>query len=91
MNPKDCKHEQFQASVNVNRLVDTGRFMADVKIVCVVCGTPFRFLGLPCGVDPDGAAVSADGTEGRFAIGTPETVANIIDGNCPVGFTVRRV
>jgi hypothetical protein len=86
----NCKHEQFEAKVKVNRLEDSGRFNADITIRCVQCNIPFRFLGLPCGVDLDGAAVSADGTEARMAIGTAETVANIIDGNCPVGFTVRR-
>jgi len=86
-----CKHEQFEAHVDVNRLSDTGRFSADVRIKCVQCGEPFRFLGLPAGVDPDGPTVSVDGTEARMPIGTNETIANIIDGNCPVGFTVRKV
>jgi hypothetical protein len=85
-----CKHEQFSAQVDVNRLEDSGRFCADVRIQCVQCGTPFRFLGLPAGTDLNGASVSVDGTEARLAIGTPETVANIMDGVCPVGFTVRR-
>lgn len=85
-----CPHEIFEAKVNVNRLSDSGRFSADVTIKCTQCGEPFRFLGLPAGLDMDGAAVSSDGTEARLAIGTAETVANIMDGNCPVGFTVRR-
>ena len=85
-----CKHEQFSAQVDVNRLEDSGRFSAEVRIKCAQCGAPFRFLGLPAGLDLNGASVSADGTEARLAIGTPETVANIIDGVCPVGFTVRR-
>ncbi len=85
-----CQHENFDASVKVNRLQDVGRFAADITIKCADCGEPFRFLGLPCGIDLNGAAVSADGTEARLAIGTAETVANIIDGACPVGFTVRK-
>ena len=85
-----CPHEHFAANVNVNRLEDSGRFCADVTIKCAQCDTPFRFLGLPCGIDLNGAAVSADGTESHLAIGTPETVANIIDEVCPVGFTVSR-
>lgn len=85
-----CPHEDFHAEVRVDRLEDSGRFCADVRIRCVKCGEPFRFLGLPCGLDLNGATVSVDGTELRVAIGTEETVANIIDGNCPVGFTVRR-
>ncbi len=86
----NCPHEDFLAQVNVNRLSDSGRFSADVSICCAVCKEPFRFLGLPAGTDLNGATVSVDGTEARLAIGTAETVANIMDGNCPVGFTVRR-
>lgn len=69
--PGTCSHQNFFAAVTVNRLEDSGRFQADVRIGCVDCGTPFRFVGLPCGVDLNGAAVSVDGTEGRFAI-TPK-------------------
>lgn len=87
---KKCEHKEFAAQVAVNRIEDTGRFSADIRIQCVECGEPFRFLGLPCGVDPNGAAVSVDGTEARLAIGTDETIANILDGDCALGFTVRR-
>lgn len=86
----NCKHELFKANVDVNRLSDSGRFQADIRINCEQCGEAFRFLGLPAGLDLNGASVSVDGTEARLAIGTSETVANILDGNCPVGFTVSR-
>ena len=86
----NCKHENFKANVTVNKLTDSGRFMADIRIHCNQCGEAFRVLGLPCGLDLNGAAVDVDGTELRIAIGTSETVANIVDGVCPVGFTVRR-
>lgn len=86
----DCKHENFTANVAVNRLEDSGRFNADIKINCAQCGTPFRFLGLPVGLDPNGACVSVDGTEARLAIGTDETIANILEVKGPLGFTVRR-
>jgi len=80
---------EFSAEVDVNRLEDVGRFTADVRVKCSQCGEPFRFLGLPCGLDLTGASVSVDGTEAHLAIGTRETVANIIDGGV-TGFTVRR-
>lgn len=86
----NCEHEIFDAFVDVNRLKDSGRFCADVRIKCRQCGEPFRFLGLPAGLDLNGASVSVDGTEAHLAIGTAETVANIPEGVCPVGFTVRR-
>lgn len=39
-----------------NFLEDTGRYTADIRIVCSACLTPFRFLGLPYGLDLTGAA-----------------------------------
>lgn len=85
-----CKHEDFEANVAVNRIEDTGRFMADVRIECTQCKTAFRFIGLPIGLDMNGAAVSADGTEGRFAIAPKGEVLTIVDG-APSGYTVRRI
>jgi hypothetical protein len=85
-----CTHDSFQANVTVNKLEDSGNFSADVKINCAECGEVFRFLGLPVGMDLNGASVSADGTEARLAIGTDKTVANIFEKGC-TGFTVRKV
>ncbi len=86
-----CAHDDFEATVEVNRLQDSGRFMADVRIKCAKCGEPFRFLGLPAGLDLNGAAVSVDGEEARLAIGTRETVANIVESDGPQMFTVRKL
>lgn len=85
-----CKHEEFESSIFVNRLEDSGRFTADVRIWCKQCQEPFRFLGLPTGVDLNGASVSVDGMEARLAIGTKETIANITEVAGPNSFTVRR-
>ena len=71
-----CEHREFSATVNVVRLTDkeggpaTG-YMAEVRIVCSQCGTPFQFLGLESGCDTQGARVSLDGLEANIAI-TPE-------------------
>lgn len=67
-----CKHEEFLADVDVNRLQEgeggpVKHFCADIRIKCVQCGVPLRFLGLPLGLDLNGAAVSVDGTEARLA------------------------
>jgi len=86
-----CEHHNFAADVTVNRLEDSGRFTADVRIECADCGTPFRFIGLPCGVDLNGAAVSVDGTEGRLAVAPKGEVVTPIDPGAVGGFTVRRV
>ena len=64
----DCQHESFRATVNVVRLLDSGRFSADVRVNCDRCGEPFCFAGLPVGLDLDGAAVSVDHQEARIAI-----------------------
>lgn len=83
-----CQHMNFDADVTVNRIEDTGRFNADVKIVCADCKVPFRFIGLPTGLDMNGAAVSVDGCEGRFAIAPKGEVVTPLEG--VGGFTVRR-
>ena len=81
-----CEHPNFEANVTINRLSDTGRFMADVTICCAYCRKPFRFLGLPIGLDMTGAAVSPDGTEGRFAIYPKGETPPGLRNDDPAGF-----
>jgi len=52
----------------VNRLEDTGRFMADITIKCNQCGVSMVFLGVPRGLDCNGVATNTFGTELRAAI-----------------------
>lgn len=61
--PKDCRHGNFAAAVDVYRFEDTGKFMADIRVTCVECGEPFRFLGVPAGVSWSHPACSIDGLE----------------------------
>jgi hypothetical protein len=62
--PADCPHEGFSAIVAVNRLTDSGLFIADITIHCVQCEQPFRFIGgLPAGLRFDTPSVSIDETE----------------------------
>jgi hypothetical protein len=76
----------FIAEVDVTRLEDTGRFSADVRIRCAGCGHPMRFIGLPMGLDLNGAAVSVDGKEARLAIHPwGEAVPGLSDDQ-PAGF-----
>lgn len=66
---KPCRHRMaHRVDAKVAYLEDSGRFCLDIRVKCAACGEPFRFLGLPIGLDLSGAAKSADGTEGRFAI-----------------------
>lgn len=66
--PKDCQHEEFRAIVGVHRILDAGKFMADIRITCVECDEPFRFVGAPAGVNYDQPMVSIDGLELRAPI-----------------------
>jgi hypothetical protein len=75
-----CQHEDFEAAVDVHRLEDSGRFQADVRINCKECGLPFRFIGLPAGLDLNGAATSADATEARLSIAPKGEVVSAIEG-----------
>ena len=90
-----CEHLNFVADVEVNRLEPSReggkmRFSADVRIRCDSCGVPFRFIGLPAGVDLNGAAVSIDACEARLAIAPKGEVISELEGG-DVGFSVRKV
>lgn len=69
----DCPHLEFAASVGVGRLTQTEggpvtSYVADIKVQCRDCGTPFQFLGLEPGYDSQGARVSLDGLEAHIAL-----------------------
>lgn len=88
-----CKHENFNALVNVQRIEGgeggpVTRFMADVTVWCTACLTKFSFVGLPHGLDMNGAAVSVDGTEARLTIAPPGEVMTMLEG--VTGFTAKR-
>lgn len=70
----ECEHNEFEATVAVNRIENTVgewpfmQFAADVHIKCRECGKPFQFIGLPGGLAPDRPTRSVDGTEARLPI-----------------------
>ena len=66
--PKTCEHRNFAAQVNVIRIEDTGRFIADVTITCVECDLPFEFIGPAAGIAWDRPTVSIDGQKLRVPI-----------------------
>lgn len=76
----------FAAEVDVARLEDTGRFMADVRVKCADCGVRMLFTGLPRGLDIHGAAMSVDASEARLAIMPDGSDSPISDG--VRGFTI---
>lgn len=66
----ECKHEKFEAAVDVARLSHeengaiTG-YGADIKIRCAQCGIPFRFMGVRHGYSRFDPRINVDGTELR--------------------------
>lgn len=96
MSAAACQHLDFDAHVNVTRItkVEGGpveRYQADVRIHCTACKTPFRFLGLPAGLDLLGAAVSVDGEEARLSLAPRGEVLAPLDPGAVSGFTMRRL
>lgn len=80
-----CKHEDFEAHVDVVRLTDSGRFCADIRIHCLQCKQPFRFIGAPAGYSPDSPTVNVDGTMLNAPI-EPEIV-KMLAGNLRYDFS----
>lgn len=60
-----CKHENFAASVIVNRLEDSGAFVCDIRVKCSDCKTEFEFPDPPFGLSSHEVCVSMDGKELR--------------------------
>jgi hypothetical protein len=64
-----CPHENFGASVSVNRITgDAGpaapvtAYAADITVQCEDCGEPFRWIGVQAGLMPDRPMVSVNET-----------------------------
>lgn len=65
-----CTHEEFETDATVTRLEDQKPmvFMLDIKVKCTKCGAPFRFVGLPGGLNFKRPMCSADAHEARLPI-----------------------
>ena len=78
-----CEHHNFAASVAVGRLTNrdgvVSNFTAEVTVHCADCGRKMQFLGLPAGVDTQGATVSVDGLEARLALSPQGEVLSPLD------------
>lgn len=74
-----CDHSQFTWVVRVNRIITPLRYIADLQLKCADCGIPFRFKGLPTGLDLDGASMSPLGMEARLAV-EPAVADNVASG-----------
>lgn len=91
-----CAHEDFEAEVDVHRLVESEPevrgLSADVRIRCRECGEPMVFVGAPVGLLPSRPTINVDGTELRaplrpqsadphFGMGLPGFAARIREGD----------
>lgn len=82
-----CKHLNFNAVVAVARIEDIGRFVAEVRIRCTDCDTPFQFVGVQPGFNYDAPTVSLDGLEGNFPICAHGTQPTPLQGL--QGYTIK--
>lgn len=68
---RPCPHENFDASVEVNRITATASdptvvgYNADIKVNCHDCGEPFRWTGVQAGLSQGRPMCSVDETELR--------------------------
>jgi hypothetical protein len=66
---KDCAHIKTHTTMTeLNHFTDSGGYMVEISLKCGECGQPFRFLGLPLGLNMNGATMSMDGLTARIAI-----------------------
>lgn len=97
----DCKHPDFAAFADVNRLFENPEdearalelmpdgFSLELRVHCTVCDEPFVFFaeGLPVGLVRDRPAINPDGTELRCPI-RPQS-ADPLHGLGLAGFVTR--
>lgn len=84
-----CKHEEFDARVEVTRLKDSQRFTSDIKINCRQCGVPMVFLGFPVGCHVEKPMTNVDRTELRAPIHPKGEAIPPLPEGIPIGFTVH--
>jgi hypothetical protein len=91
-----CPHEDFSATVEVNRLTSTEggpvtAYAADIRVSCADCGEAFRWIGVKAGLMPDRPMVSVDESVLRapirpasadpdFGLGIPGFAVNYREG-----------
>ena len=70
---KPCPHEDFEARVEVNRLLvreadtEPNAFAADITVNCAGCGERFRWIGVPAGLSGGHPTCSVD----EFTLSAP--------------------
>lgn len=77
LDAETCPHEEFLATVNIDRITDGDHerpnvvlgFYACIRIICLECNTPFHFKGLRYGLTPTEPRVEVGGLEARMPVG----------------------
>lgn len=57
-----CTHTELNSEVRVQHLADTGRFIVELELRCVLCGIPFQFMGAPTGLSMSRPTVNVPAT-----------------------------
>jgi hypothetical protein len=71
LDPRKCQHENFHADVKVGRILkadndkEPSGYMADIRVRCTQCNTPFVFVGVEAGLLFTKPMASPDGQELR--------------------------
>lgn len=95
VNPdRACPHESFDVVVEVNRLSkDDGgpinAYSADIRVECMDCGEPFRWIGIPAGQSGAHPMCSVDETELRAPLRPASSDPDF--GLGIPGFAIRQV
>jgi hypothetical protein len=84
-----CEHKHFACNVDVVRLENaTGKissFVAEMRITCADCGTPFQFFGLKAGYLTQTPTMSVDGLQAHLPIAPEGSVLSPADA---IGYTI---
>lgn len=91
---EQCEHNNFESNVGVGRITNdiTGvveNYVADIRIQCKDCKTPFQFIGMPLGVSYDKPMMEVDGLEARLPIAPQGEISHPL-GNKLRGFEIRK-
>lgn len=83
-----CRHEKIEVKHRIKYIEALDRYVLSVIVQCAQCQAYFRFLGLPRGVDLEGATLAVDGTTGLFGIYPENQTPKVLSPDTPVGMLI---
>lgn len=87
LDPRRCTHMNFAVKAQIARIEDIGRFVAEIKIACKDCGTPFEFMGIGLGFNYEAPNATIDHLEAHLPICPQGARPGPHSG--PVGYQVK--